>query len=761
MIETLENLHQSDEILPTDFGFRFEEWSISKERLDPPENGWKCIGEEQEAIPATKFFFPVISMNASSALLQAQEALRSYADLAFCSATFLQEEILEDNKIMQTTEKFNPYKGNVFDIFQLAGKEYMAFAAGERLSELYICSLDTAPFILRDSKNNRWNCDTMPMGNIILRSQISASPAWNLVGNNKPCTNVIGVRTTDGTAIIRIKTDTTKENDELEAQRWRSCVFGATARVIIVASVNKVELINYRSVVPQRYTIYEPPSEQRIYALGMPSLPHRNHVYIATTEEVLLIDARYPGQPVAQWAHHMNDKPPTFIEPFPLSSVERKCADTYIRILAGNSQSNRFLVLQYKYDGKIFRSRPNSKLSTKSAPVVSRPRYLILKEHYTQYSSTQLCIPSAGTKILKKTAHLTDTHPAKEIFVYFRMLDNGALYVQLFEEIEKNASLDPETRLFFVNDPVMQETLCREAKENETEARSAICTSWKPLALVQDLVTRNLALHLPLWRDKDHRDITDVTEKAIQESKKIEQPATLTELVGWNPSLGLKKADMKEIDSVLRDQEIALGQKINSKEIAVDLENVNQAFGETLQKQDNVDDQIAEARESTREALNELFAQELAASMLTYIPSPTTGKNKLRYFLSANKEFRMTASAALLAREWDVSVPKDEPIAFGEQKVLGDHDLLPAYTYERKKRARLDMADEEYMAATQPYEPMTAFTSLPTMDDLDLPQPPSFVDIASQPLPGAFALRKSAEGRQKTKKKKPKTKGFK
>ncbi|KAG0172166.1 hypothetical protein DFQ30_011068 [Apophysomyces sp. BC1015] len=682
----------------------------------------------------------------------------------------------------------------------------------------------------------------MPMGNIILRSvislshpiqQISASPAWNLVGNNKPCTNVIGVRTTDGTAIIRIKTDTTKENDELEAyavqqftplnepidgrkctiahlsmspyneneyavigdngyvaifdirrkayrnesgiisesygdiqesaysQRWRSCVFGATARVIIVASVNKVELINYRSVVPQRYTIYEPPSEQRIYALGMPSLPHRNHVYIATTEEVLLIDARYPGQPVAQWAHHMNDKPPTFIEPFPLSSVERKCADTYIRILAGNSQSNRFLVLQYKYDGKIFRSRPNSKLSTKSAPVVSRPRYLILKEHYTQYSSTQLCIPSAGTKILKKTAHLTDTHPAKEIFVYFRMLDNGALYVQLFEEIEKNASLDPETRLFFVNDPVMQETLCREAKENETEARSAICTSWKPLALVQDLVTRNLALHLPLWRDKDHRDITDVTEKAIQESKKIEQPATLTELVGWNPSLGLKKADMKEIDSVLRDQEIALGQKINSKEIAVDLENVNQAFGETLQKQDNVDDQIAEARESTREALNELFAQELAASMLTYIPSPTTGKNKLRYFLSANKEFRMTASAALLAREWDVSVPKDEPIAFGEQKVLGDHDLLPAYTYERKKRARLDMADEEYMAATQPYEPMTAFTSLPTMDDLDLPQPPSFVDIASQPLPGAFALRKSAEGRQKTKKKKPKTKGFK
>ncbi|KAF7723127.1 hypothetical protein EC973_002357 [Apophysomyces ossiformis] len=816
MIGTIQNLNESHGMLTTDFGYRSEEYHFPKERSNPPENAWCCIDQEQQVMPPTHFFTPTPNLAFGTALGKAQEVLRSRVDLAFCPPTVLRDEMIEDNRIAQDTENYDPYKGNLFDIFQLAGTEYIAFSAGDRSSELYtkIIGIRTLAgiAILRITKRETDGLEAqivrqfIPVKESVSERQctlvhLTMSPynenEYAVVGDNGYLA-LFDLRRNE----YQHERDITAESfgyvqETAYSQRWRSCAFGATARTLIVTSPNKVECMDARSSTMKRRTIYEPQPDQRIYVLAMPFFPYRNHIYIATTDEVLLLDARYPGQPIARWAHHMNTVPPTYVLPLPVKPSEKSTADTYcklhalhttteftknmwlddpflfiVRLLVGSERSNRVLVIRYKYDGKLF-CGSNSGSPKRATAVVSRPRFLILREHVGQNVSKQYCIPSAGIRILQKhiysTAAITGA-TTKEIFLFFRRLQNGAVYVQICGEQEKNYELSSERPLYFVNDPLLRDTICLEAKENEAEERASEEIVWESTALFQEVITKNLALRLPLWESADQANPTDVAKKATELSKTIAQPITFGELVGKEAYLNLKPSEMTEIDNDLQNEESIYCQKVDSKEIALDIHNIDREFAASShpqgEQEEDPNDPITEARASTRKALNDLFARDVFASLLTYMPAPPAGKNRLRYFLPANKEFKMTPSTALLARQWKVGAPIDSwPGLDGEeQQQESITELLPVHAPKNKKRVRMDLGEEreKEMVATQPAEAFTNSASLPLMMEdalLDEPQPPSFIDISSQPLPGAFAMRKSAEGKQK--KKKPKTKGFK
>ncbi|KAI8328707.1 hypothetical protein BC941DRAFT_217394 [Chlamydoabsidia padenii] len=109
-----------------------------------------------------------------------------------------------------------------------------------------------------------------------------------------------------------------KQKENLN-KRWISCIFGPNSRSLIVASSTEVTMLEYSAdggKLPRRLLFKCSSEDQQIHCLGGLDIRNSFLFCVGTDDYILLMDTRYPNQPVICWKHYLFDDPPRFMQLF-------------------------------------------------------------------------------------------------------------------------------------------------------------------------------------------------------------------------------------------------------------------------------------------------------------------------------------------------------------------------------------------------------------------------------------------------------------
>ncbi|KAI8915004.1 hypothetical protein DFJ77DRAFT_43570 [Powellomyces hirtus] len=99
-------------------------------------------------------------------------------------------------------------------------------------------------------------------------------------------------------------------------RKWKSCQYGSHLRTLVVAHVDRVDTVDFRSRAIVPATVFESTSTELIRAFKRdPQNPYQ--IVLATSVRTLVVDSRFPGRNLLEWDYQHNRETPCGIEFMP------------------------------------------------------------------------------------------------------------------------------------------------------------------------------------------------------------------------------------------------------------------------------------------------------------------------------------------------------------------------------------------------------------------------------------------------------------
>ncbi|ORZ17404.1 hypothetical protein BCR42DRAFT_414547 [Absidia repens] len=518
------------------------------------------------------------------------------------------------------------------------------------------------------------------------------------------------------------------EGSRSHSRRWKSCVFGPHPRTLIVSSSRHAAILDFKTdkIYPEKL-LYSCSDDQRIYCLESLESMYTFQFCISTKDRIIVMDTRYPNQPIISWKHHFNDSPPTFME-----LVKDPLNSDIVNILAWPLQQDSVIHLQYQYNGRLEFVSEDEPPYIKPA-IFSRPNFIMLETYKTMFSYLHERIPVIGTALKTEILRCTETGQTKELAVIFRLLNNGAVYAQRFvtmDETYPDFDRPPPTRRkqhhlgwhldassqqhlyqFALGDGILE--AYQKVKEHDHLHRHSMYHMWNSSAFFKGIMDRAITSKLSVQKTGVELHGSDIL--------KVDFPTSIQTQHGfWQ----LNRQSLEEFDY---DGNMDSAYQAISNNACNTLGNYNQ-----IQKMN-------------RDILNHYFASDMFARLMIYLPAPpaittsTTDTNdqQFKYLRRKDETFEPTPSTLLMAHDWNISDSSSPTLKRRASTTVHSQEigLPPAIS-----SSFADISHGKDSAMT-------------TNND-------DFTSISTQPSAGAFANRKRSSTEPKKKKKKKVVSGF-
>ncbi|CAO3627134.1 unnamed protein product [Cunninghamella echinulata] len=226
-----------------------------------------------------------------------------------------------------------------------------------------------------------------------------------------------------------------KENGSLD-KIWKSCVFGPHPYSLIIASKEKVELIDFKATVEgSRKTLFLCNNDDQIYGCGNLQLKHSFQFSISTNQHLHLLDVRYPNQPIISWKHHTANDPPTFIEMY-----NDEIDPDIVNIFGWSIETNAAIQVQYKFNGRLEYCENDDKVPYVKPAVYSLPQFFYFQQQTEKSLDKNYTIPTIGMYFYQDVLE-SDNSPQSlddQVLLIFKLLNDGSIILHGYFKLDKS-----------------------------------------------------------------------------------------------------------------------------------------------------------------------------------------------------------------------------------------------------------------------------------------------------------------------------------